>query len=69
MLATQPKATRATAAAPPPEIAIDCDVSKIFYGDFLAVRDSASPSRGARSPASLAPQDAARARFCAASTA
>ena len=41
MLATQ---TSATAAAPPAplqsEIAINCDVSKIFYGDFLAVRDS-----------------------------
>jgi len=24
----------------PSEIAIECDVSKIFYGDFLAVRDS-----------------------------
>src|SRR6516165_5009756 len=26
--------------APQSEIAIDCDFSKIFYGDFLAVRDS-----------------------------
>ena len=40
MLATQPSVSRATAPAPPLPIAIDCDVSKIFYGDFLAVRDS-----------------------------
>ena len=41
MLATQTCATRATAPAPTPhEVAIECDVSKIFYGDFLAVRDS-----------------------------
>jgi phosphate transport system ATP-binding protein len=39
VLATQPSISRAT-APPPPPIAIDCDVSKIFYGDFLAVRDS-----------------------------
>jgi len=30
----------ATSVAPQSEIAIDCDFSKIFYGDFLAVRDS-----------------------------
>jgi phosphate transport system ATP-binding protein len=41
VLATQTNVTHATAPAPPPSaIAIDCDVSKIFYGDFLAVRDS-----------------------------
>ena len=41
MLATQTSAAQATAPlAPPSEIAIDCDFSKIFYGDFLAVRDS-----------------------------
>ena len=41
MLATQTNVARATAPAPKPtEIAIDCDVSKIFYGNFLAVRDS-----------------------------
>lgn len=41
MLATQTSATPATAPAPtPPQIAIDCDLSKVFYGDFLAVRDS-----------------------------
>jgi phosphate transport system ATP-binding protein len=46
MLATQTSVTRATAPAPKPaEIAIDCDVSKIFYGDFLAVRDSRVSAR------------------------
>jgi phosphate transport system ATP-binding protein len=41
VLATQTSVTRATAPAPtPPQIAIDCDLSKVFYGDFLAVRDS-----------------------------
>jgi phosphate transport system ATP-binding protein len=46
MLATQTSASRATAPAPKPaEIAIDCDVSKIFYGDFLAVRDSRVSAR------------------------
>ena len=41
MLATQTSVTQATAPAlTPPEIAIDCDLSKVFYGDFLAVRDS-----------------------------
>ena len=41
MLATQTNVARATASAPAPqEIAIDCDLSKVFYGDFLAVRDS-----------------------------
>ena len=41
MLATQTSVAHAPApAAPPSEVAIDCDFSKIFYGDFLAVRDS-----------------------------
>ncbi len=41
MLATQTSVSRAAPPAPmPSEIAIECDVSKIFYGDFLAVRDS-----------------------------
>jgi len=42
MIATQSTAVRATAPAPlpPQEIAIECNVSQIFYGDFLAVRDS-----------------------------
>jgi len=41
VLATQTSVTQATAPAlTPPEIAIDCDLSKVFYGDFLAVRDS-----------------------------
>ena len=41
MLATQTNVARATASAPAPqEIAIDCDLNKVFYGDFLAVRDS-----------------------------
>ena len=41
MLATQTSVSRAVPPAPmPSEIAIECDVSKIFYGDFLAVRDS-----------------------------
>ena len=41
MLAAQTSVSRAAPPAPmPSEIAIECDVSKIFYGDFLAVRDS-----------------------------
>ena len=40
MLAAKPSVTQATAPALPSEIAIDCDVSKIFYGHFLEVRDS-----------------------------
>jgi phosphate transport system ATP-binding protein len=41
MIATQSNTARETGpAAMPQEFAIDCDVSKIFYGDFLAVRDS-----------------------------
>jgi ABC-type phosphate transport system ATPase subunit len=41
VLATQTSVSRSAPPAPmPQEIAIDCDVSKIFYGDFLAVRDS-----------------------------
>ena len=41
MLATQTNVSRSAPPAPmPSEIAIECDVSKIFYGDFLAVRDS-----------------------------
>ncbi len=41
MLATQTSVSRSAPPAPmPSEIAIECDVSKIFYGDFLAVRDS-----------------------------
>jgi phosphate transport system ATP-binding protein len=41
VLATQTSVSRAVPPAPmPSEIAIECDVSKIFYGDFLAVRDS-----------------------------
>ena len=41
MLATQTTVTRAMAPmSTPQEVAIDCDVSKIFYGDFLAVRNS-----------------------------
>jgi phosphate transport system ATP-binding protein len=41
MLATQPSVTRATAPGPTSaEVAIECNIGKIFYGDFLAVRDS-----------------------------
>ena len=41
MLATQTSVSRSAPPAPmASEIAIECDVSKIFYGDFLAVRDS-----------------------------
>jgi phosphate transport system ATP-binding protein len=41
VLATRPSVTDTTAPASlPSEIAIDCDVAKIFYGNFLAVRDS-----------------------------
>jgi phosphate transport system ATP-binding protein len=41
VLATQTTVTRAVApTSTPQEVAIDCDVSKIFYGDFLAVRNS-----------------------------
>jgi phosphate transport system ATP-binding protein len=41
MLATQPSVTRAAApGATSRDVAIKCDISKIFYGDFLAVRDS-----------------------------
>jgi ABC-type phosphate transport system ATPase subunit len=41
VLATQTSVSRSAPPAPmPSEIAIECDVSKIFYGDFLAVRDS-----------------------------
>jgi len=41
VLATQTTVTRAMAPmSTPQEVAIDCDVSKIFYGDFLAVRNS-----------------------------
>jgi phosphate transport system ATP-binding protein len=41
MLATQTTTVRAPApASMSQEIAIECNVSKIFYGDFLAVRDS-----------------------------
>jgi phosphate transport system ATP-binding protein len=40
MLATQPHVTRAAAPATSGEVAIECDISKIFYGNFLAVRDS-----------------------------
>ena len=40
-MATQSNTVRAPAPVPLPlEIAIECDVSKIYYGDFLAVRDS-----------------------------
>jgi phosphate transport system ATP-binding protein len=41
VLATQTSITQAPAPmAEQSEIAIDCDFSKIYYGDFLAVRDS-----------------------------
>jgi len=41
LLATQTSVSRSAPPAPfPQEVAIECDVSKIFYGDFLAVRDS-----------------------------
>jgi phosphate transport system ATP-binding protein len=33
----------AAAFAPTGEVVIDCDIRKIFYGDFLAVRDSLLP--------------------------
>jgi len=42
-MAVQMQSNIAKAPAPVPlplEIAIECDVSKIYYGDFLAVRDS-----------------------------
>ena len=32
-----------TMAAMPASIAIDCKLDKVFYGDFLAVRDSHVP--------------------------
>ena len=40
-----PAAKPATAAVAPmtPTAAIDCKVEKLFYGDFLAVRDSRVP--------------------------
>lgn len=42
--ATEPAAApTVTPAAAPQDIAIDCAVSKIFYGSFLAVRDSHVP--------------------------
>jgi phosphate transport system ATP-binding protein len=41
VLATRASVTGTTAPASiPSQIAIDCDVAKIFYGNFLAVRDS-----------------------------
>jgi phosphate transport system ATP-binding protein len=41
MMATQSSRAQVIAPVPmPQETAIECDVSKIFYGDFLAVRDS-----------------------------
>ena len=41
MLATQPSVTRPAApGATSRDVAIKCDISKIFYGNFLAVRDS-----------------------------
>jgi len=41
MMAIQSNTARATSSTPlPQEIAIECDVSKIFYGNFLAVRNS-----------------------------
>jgi phosphate transport system ATP-binding protein len=44
MLATQPTVTRTAAPEPASgEAAIECDISKIFYGNFLAVRDSRVP--------------------------
>ena len=45
MAVMQPAATGTAAAREPVahEIAIDCKVAKIFYGTFLAVRDSHVP--------------------------
>src|SRR5262249_42564259 len=41
MVAVQPNLTRTAAPEPASgETAIECDISKIFYGTFLAVRDS-----------------------------
>src|SRR5262245_49467469 len=42
--APRPATTQAAArAATAPALAIDCNIDKIFYGDFLAVRDSHVP--------------------------
>jgi len=36
-------ASGAAAFSPASEVVIDCDLQKVFYGDFLAVRDSSLP--------------------------
>jgi phosphate transport system ATP-binding protein len=36
-------ASHAAAFAPSGDVVIDCDLQKVFYGDFLAVRDSSVP--------------------------
>ena len=41
--AAHPAMARAAQVAAAPALAIDCKVDKIFYGDFLAVRDSHVP--------------------------
>jgi phosphate transport system ATP-binding protein len=43
--ATPPPALQATAAiaAMPPDLAINCEIDALHYGEFLAVRDSAVP--------------------------
>jgi hypothetical protein len=50
-------------------VVIDCKLNQVFYGVFLAVRDSHVQIERARSRASSARPAVARARYCAASTA
>jgi phosphate transport system ATP-binding protein len=42
-VATETLTPDAAAFTPPGDVVIDCDIKKIFYGDFLAVRDSLLP--------------------------
>ena len=56
------------ASAKSGDLAINCNVSKIYYGSFLAVRDARVPTTKARSPGSLVHRAAAKAPSCGAST-
>jgi phosphate transport system ATP-binding protein len=69
MIATQASPQATTEPIFSEEIAIGCDVSKIFYGDFLAVRDSQVSVPKGTIVGLSDPPAAARAPYCAASTA
>jgi phosphate transport system ATP-binding protein len=43
VVASETAASEASAFAPLGDVVIDCDLQKVYYGDFLAVRDSSVP--------------------------